>query len=403
MSSWMIREDQLDPDQRDFINIESKKEGNIWIKGFAGSGKSVLLLHKLREVLQKEPEANVCIIVFTHSLIAMFEAGIKELNIKQKVPVMTYFQFRKALYDKTYIYWFDYIFCDEVQDLPGEMLALMKSWGKRVIVAGDANQSIYDKAPGLDYPVVKWGEIEPLLSARPFNLNIIHRLTKSVIGLVEKLLPEMNIWRAKRDLTKQDVNVRLAKADNLTQEIKYVYQEALKAVNVGDSVVILFPHRKLITEFANEVLSQNSIEKWNESNDKYGKADYEQLNEHLDKHNIRLHYIGNGVGSLIEASDAQKIILMTYHSSKGLDFDNVFLPMLDEGNMWFPSDKYNEEKLKTLFMVAMTRSKKNLYLSYIYNLNPLLSNLSDSCRSIYISEILTPETSLLSNPFNFDF
>ena len=49
-------------------------------------------------------------------------------------------------------------------DLPGEMLALMKSWGKRVIVAGDANQSIYDKAPGLDYPVVKWGKIEPLLS-----------------------------------------------------------------------------------------------------------------------------------------------------------------------------------------------------------------------------------------------
>ena len=113
--------------------------------------------------------------------------------------------------------------------------------------------------------------------------------------------------------------------------------------------------------------------------------------------------MSNLMNILIEASDAQKIILMTYHSSKGLDFDNVFLPMLDEGNIWFPSDKYNEEKLKTLFMVAMTRSKKNLYLSYIYNLNPLLSNLSDSCRSIYISEILTPETSLSSNPFNFDF
>ena len=48
MSSWMIREDQLDPDQRDFINIESKKEGNIWIKGYDGSVKSLLLLHKLR-------------------------------------------------------------------------------------------------------------------------------------------------------------------------------------------------------------------------------------------------------------------------------------------------------------------------------------------------------------------
>lgn len=110
MSNWMIREDQLDPDQRDFINIESRKKGNIWIQGFAGSGKSVLLLHKLREVLEKEPNVSICIIVFTHSLIAMFEAGMKELNIKQDIPVMTYFQFKKSLYNGDYKYQFDYIF-----------------------------------------------------------------------------------------------------------------------------------------------------------------------------------------------------------------------------------------------------------------------------------------------------
>ena len=160
MSNWMIREDQLDPDQRDFINIESRKKGNIWIQGFAGSGKSVLLLHKLREVLEKEPNASICIIVFTHSLIAMFEAGMKELNIKQDIPVMTYFQFKKSLYN----------------------------------------------------------------------------------------------------------------------------------------------------------------------------GDYNQLNTYLDNYNIRMNYIGNGIGSLIDASENKKIILMTYHSSKGLDFDNAFLPMLDEEN-----------------------------------------------------------------------
>ena len=48
--AWMIREDQLDPDQKDFINIESKKTGNIWVKGFAGSGKSVLLVHSLKDM-----------------------------------------------------------------------------------------------------------------------------------------------------------------------------------------------------------------------------------------------------------------------------------------------------------------------------------------------------------------
>jgi hypothetical protein len=30
--AWMIREDQLDPDQREFINVESKKSGNVWVK-----------------------------------------------------------------------------------------------------------------------------------------------------------------------------------------------------------------------------------------------------------------------------------------------------------------------------------------------------------------------------------
>jgi superfamily I DNA and RNA helicase len=46
--AWMIREDQLDPDQKEFVNVESKKSGNIWVKGFAGSGKSVLLIHSLK-------------------------------------------------------------------------------------------------------------------------------------------------------------------------------------------------------------------------------------------------------------------------------------------------------------------------------------------------------------------
>ncbi|MEZ7720051.1 3'-5' exonuclease [Haemophilus paraphrohaemolyticus] len=403
MSNWMIREDQLDPDQRDFINIESRKKGNIWIQGFAGSGKSVLLLHKLREVLQNEPNANICIIVFTHSLIAMFRAGMKELNIKQNIPVMTYFQFNKSFNNKTYKDQFDYIFCDEVQDLPGEILSLMKEWGKTVIVAGDVNQSIYDEAPGLKYPVVELNEIEPLLSARPFTLNIIHRLTKSIIGLVEKLLPEMSIWRAKRDLTKQDVNVRLAKADNLKQEIKYIYQEALKAVNVGDSSVILLPHQKLIVQFANEVLNQNNIEIWQESKNQYGRVDYNQMNKYLDSNNIRINYIGNGIGSLIDCSENHKIILMTYHSSKGLDFDNVFLPMLDEGNMWFPPDKYSNDKLKKLFMVAMTRSKKNLYLSYIYKLNSLLIDLPEICSKIDIDEVLNPKSTSLNSTFDFDF
>ena len=147
--SWMIREDQLDPDQRDFINVESKKTGNIWVKGFAGSGKSVLLIHSLKNIIQKEPNAKVVVVVYTHSLIDMFKAGMQELNLPSSIPVMTYYEFVDKNHQN-----FDYIFCDEVQDLPAKVLYAMTSRAKKVIVAGDSNQSIYDTDPRWWEPVV---------------------------------------------------------------------------------------------------------------------------------------------------------------------------------------------------------------------------------------------------------
>jgi superfamily I DNA/RNA helicase len=75
---------------------------------------------------------------------------------------------------------------------------------------------------------------------------------------------------------------------------------------------------------------------------------------------------------------------MTYHSSKGLDFSNVFLPFLS----WdLYIDRYKPD---TLLMVAMTRSKKNLCLSYTGNIHNKIELLcSDS--NIDITEIsVTP-------------
>jgi DNA helicase-2/ATP-dependent DNA helicase PcrA len=68
-------------------------------------------------------------------------------------------------------------------------------------------------------------------------------------------------------------------------------------------------------------------------------------------------------------SDARKkngVKLMTVHSSKGLEFDCVFVTGLEQG--LFPSqrddkDKDDEEE-RRLFYVAITRAKKKLFLSY---------------------------------------
>jgi superfamily I DNA/RNA helicase len=393
--AWMIREDQLDPDQREFINVESKKTGNIWVKGFAGSGKSVLLIHSLMSTLQKEPNAKVAVVVYTRSLIDMFENGIEELKpyykINRDIPVKTYYEF----VDRDNLS-YDYIFCDEVQDLPSKVLYAMNNRARKVIVAGDSNQSIFDEDPKWRESVVNPSQVGDIINARAFTLNMVHRLTKSIINAVQKLIPSMNIWGAKRDLTKQDVNIRLCEASSEQEEVKYIYQEALKGANVGDTSVILFPTTNSITKFANLVLTTNGKTQWSEKKNNYGRPDYGDLNRHFKSNGIKLQFIGSGYGALKNAEQNKEAILMTYHSSKGLDFDNVFLPFLNTHFYLHPSNA------ETLFMVAMTRSRKNLFLTYYGYTHDLVDKFKGECSEISISDILNQRTTnRSSNTFDF--
>lgn len=60
------------------------------------------------------------------------------------------------------------------------------------------------------------------------------------------------------------------------------------------------------------------------------------------------------------------VVLMTVHASKGLEFEHVFVTGLEDG--LFPHDRTDEkaddEEERRLFYVALTRAKKQVYLSY---------------------------------------
>lgn len=74
--------------------------------------------------------------------------------------------------------------------------------------------------------------------------------------------------------------------------------------------------------------------------------------------------------------------IMTYHASKGLEFDRVFLPMLCNGIVphghMLNTEQMEEER--RMFYVAVTRAKKELYLSW-YGKEP------DKDASLFIREI----------------
>lgn len=78
-----------------------------------------------------------------------------------------------------------------------------------------------------------------------------------------------------------------------------------------------------------------------------------------------------------------RVEIMTYHASKGLEFDHVFLPGVREGRVPFGrnlSEGMLEEE-RRMFYVAMTRAKKSLYISYVEDAQ------AKECVSVFIREL----------------
>mgnify|MGYP000311811120 CR=1 FL=1 len=391
---WMVDYAQLDDDQKDFVDSEINKDGNIWIKGFAGSGKSVMLIHALRKKLQESPKSKVCVVVFTHSLIDMFCTGMSQIGLKYRkilnvrdynekqndeIPIMTYLQFKK-INDN-----FDYIFCDEVQDLTEGVLQKMRNKSKHVHVAGDSNQSIYDDT-------VNTNEIGDIINARSFVLTRIYRLTRSIMNAVSNLMPNMDIFGSRRDMTKKDVDIRICQAYDKEEEVKYVFDQGTDAASEGYSAVVLLPLKEKIIEFSNIILRLNKKNEWEKTYDRYGNPDWSNLNKHFKTNNINVEYVGNRHGSFENASKNNNLIIMTYHSAKGMDFDNVFLPFLSD-DLYIPGDE------KTLFMVAMTRSRTNLFITYSGYLHHLVEKFESSCQKISINQV----NNTTQESLDFDF
>ena len=378
--AWIIPENKLDPQQREFLDTQNYNSGSIWIKGFPGSGKSVLLAYTLYQIKKRTPSASVVVVVFTRALIQMFKEAFAEMHIH--VEVKTFYEYMKTTTH------YDYVLCDEVQDLVPKVLREMKNRAAHVVVAGDENQSIYERDPKFKEATVTPTEIQTLLSASVFELGIIHRLPSSIINVVQRLMPNLNVFSAKRDFTKEATQVRLCEGKSKEEEVQYVINQASRATRVGQTAVVLLPSQKEIVNFVNFALKKEGKNAWETKLDNWGRLDFDDMNSYLHSMKLTLEYVGNGIGSF--SSDNKKIIIMTYHSSKGLDFDNVFIPFMNN-SMFIVAD---ETRSKILFMVAMTRSRSNLYITYSGSKHNYLNAFASQCSEIDIHDALAVTTTI---------
>ena len=137
---WMVSINNLDAVQRRAIeNIINNRDTNHWVKGFAGSGKTIVLTHVLERLASMRPTVKVCFATFTHALKDLVESGLSD-NAKEKIDISTFNGLRK-LHNN-----YDVVVADEMQDIPSRVLPTLAKKSDVLIIAADLDQSIYRSA-----------------------------------------------------------------------------------------------------------------------------------------------------------------------------------------------------------------------------------------------------------------
>lgn len=228
----------------------------------------------------------------------------------------------------------DYIIVDEVQDFSMEEIELFRTKARKALLLyGDSAQQLYsflkDKTPA---------SIEEIIYLTKFpseKLVFNHRLPKTIARVAEYISP------AADDLENRCRNEGTSKPKILQYKM---IEEQLDAIvqmisnrNMEDVGVLFSANREV--EYAYNYLRNN--------HDIQIEAKYDNKNNKGSQSIMNLDF----------TSDNPK--LLTYHSAKGLQFENVFLP---ECACSYPDQK-------NALYVAMTRSYDGLYIMHSGNLS----------------------------------
>jgi hypothetical protein len=160
-----------------------------------------------------------------------------------------------------------------------------------------------------------------------------------------------------------DTDVVLAKADSDESEAAWVIKKADLLSKPGRPSVVILPKSDAIFNFVENVAIAKGVPRPKKvyTEGKYNKIDWNVINDYLRTKGIGLRYLGSGFGDLLESDKTSITYIMTYHSSKGLDFGQVFLPQMnDDISLW----RNDEEMEKRLFFVGVTRCREHLFISY---------------------------------------
>lgn len=347
---WMIKESDIykAEDWNQILLLKAGLDKSYIVTGCAGSGKSVLALIMAQHI-QKERGDNYQIIVYTTSLCHYMEAGRKELELHNKFFYHQEWKWEKVpkKYANGNVYWIyardekgnyipkktlpiaDYTIVDEIQDFTkDEIQEFINATEKHFMFFGDSAQSVY----GNYKPTMPVHNIRQVFGInekiKEITLYYNYRLPLPVARLVQYI--GVNLPPLEEDIYKSPETAMpyVLGYDSLNTQVRAIF----RLIKMGmTDVAILLPNSGLVKQVA---------------------AIFAHLGLFVE---VRYKEERRIVDTLNFSTLTPK--MMTYHSAKGLQFENVFIPALEH----FYDDGAGR---RTALYVAMTRTYKKLYIMY---------------------------------------
>ena len=316
-SDWDVDEESMDDDQLDLI--ERTLDKSMLVAGCAGSGKSVIAMHKAEQIAHQG--GDVILIAYTKSLTGFMSIG------KPIGPYRFYYHYQWVRQGKPQA---DYIIVDEIQDFTQEEIQDFKQAAKKYYMFfGDTAQSIYKQ---YGKQTLKIEEIAKLTGLNVLKLYNNYRLPRPVAKITQDYVGvNVDPYKEKVYQNKEKNLPYIIYKNSIEKQI-----DAIKTIidnNAGKSIGILVPSNELALNVSEELRKK--------------KVGCEL------KYSTDIKTDSRYIDTLDFATIMPKV--MTYHSAKGLQFDIVILPMY--------SGAADTESRKALY-VAMTRTMHKLYIFF---------------------------------------
>ena len=326
---------RLDDIQREFV--DRKIDKSMVVTGTAGSGKSVIALHKAKQVANLTD--SYCVVVFTKTLRRYFENGLSTLGLSN---VYHYHAWKKLMPNVKYI------IVDECQDFSKEEIEQLRNSAKIGFFFGDTDQSIMSfRTPTQDVDTT--ARALGLRRAEPLYKN--YRLTIENAKLAEQI---GNVDDVADKCVRHGEKPELIETNTIDAQLDEIIR--LKRNKSLSNIGILMP-------FNTKSRAVKACEKG------YISAKYP---EKLSVEYVKDYFIGKGepVEFKYNADMDTEMDLnfhstnakvMTWWCAKGLQFKDVFIPNCQIN--------YGSNTQRALY-VAITRVSENLHLLYSGSISP---------------------------------